>query len=448
MTRVETRWQSWLTGLPIGSPRPPRPVVKPLEMPLLRAWIMPLALIFGTPVIALLIAVSVLHQKGEVSTSLFQVVLLPRPSVWALGVIAGWLSFQAVLLRWLPGRESLGPVTPAGERPAYRLNGMAAWAISHVAVLAAWFAGTFSATSFYRQYGELLVTLNVLALLFCVFLSWKGRYWPTGADTVLTGLWAFDFFQGPELHPRLFGVQLKQLINCRMSMMGWSVTWLVMLLAQYEQTGAASPGMVASTVVLVAYLAKFFWWEDGYFGSIDIIHDRFGYYIAWGVLVWVPAVYCLPAFWMVEHPSTLSAPAAGLVALLGLVSIAVNYAADAQRQRVRATDGQTTIWGRPPELIRAPWVSGDGVSRSSLLLVSGWWGISRHFNYVPELALAFAWTVPSGFTHVLPWFYWVFLLILLTDRARRDEKKCAAKYGDAWVEYCRRVRWRILPWVY
>lgn len=38
--------------------------------------------------------------------------------------------------------------------------------------------------------------------------------------------------------------------------------------------------------------------------------------------------------------------------------------------------------------------------KESILLVSGWWGVVRHFNYLPELAAAFLWTVPCGFSSV------------------------------------------------
>ena len=65
-----------------------------------------------------------------------------------------------------------------------------------------------------------------------------------------------------------------------------------------------------------------------------------------------------------------------------------------------------------------------------------------------ELGLAAALTVPAGVTHLLPWLYWIFLFILLVDRAGRDEKRCAAKYGEAWATYREHVPWRILPGVY
>jgi len=46
--------------------------------------------------------------------------------------------------------------------------------------------------------------------------------------------------------------------------------------------------------------------------------------------------------------------------------------------------------------------------------ITGWWGLSRHFHYVPEITAAFLWSVPGGFTHLLPYFYVVFLTLLLT----------------------------------
>ncbi|MFS7992065.1 putative 7-dehydrocholesterol reductase [Helianthus anomalus] len=49
------------------------------------------------------------------------------------------------------------------------------------------------------------------------------------------------------------------------------------------------------------------------------------------------------------------------------------------------------------------------------------WGLSRHFHYVPEIMAAFFWTVPALFDNFLPYFYVVFLTILLFDRAKRDD---------------------------
>ncbi|XP_035627852.1 delta(14)-sterol reductase TM7SF2-like isoform X2 [Oncorhynchus keta] len=36
------------------------------------------------------------------------------------------------------------------------------------------------------------------------------------------------------------------------------------------------------------------------------------------------------------------------------------------------------------------------------LLVSGWWGLVRHPNYLGDLLMALAWSLPCGFNHFLP----------------------------------------------
>ena len=43
----------------------------------------------------------------------------------------------------------------------------------------------------------------------------------------------------------------------------------------------------------LVYLSKFYWWESGYMSTVDIMHDRAGYYICWGCLVWVPTIYTI-----------------------------------------------------------------------------------------------------------------------------------------------------------
>ena len=451
---VDSALAAALTGLPRGQERPAPPARTALDTSLLRSTLGPLALMLSTPILSVLFWIACVHHEGSILAMLAAgpgVVLaqIPAPTAAAAGIIAAWIAAQALLLKLLPGRRFLGPVTPSGVQPEYKLNGIAAWVITHGLLFGALYpAGVLNPGALFDHYGPMLTTLTLAAFVFCLFLYWKGRTYPTSPDTVYTGNPFFDFFQGIDLHPRLLGMNLKQLINCRVSMMGWSVTFIAFLIAQHDRTGVVSTSMMASVGVLVVYLFKFFWWEGGYFHSLDIMHDRFGYYICWGVLVWVPAVYCLPALWLVDHPIQWHPAIAAGMFLLGALAIWVNYDADAQRQRVRATGGETTVWGKPPEVIRARYTTTDGEERESLLLVSGWWGVARHFHYVPELTLAAAWTIPAGFTHFIPWFYWIFLAILLFDRSGRDEKRCAAKYGPYWEEYRQKVRWRIVPGIF
>jgi 7-dehydrocholesterol reductase len=416
-----------------------------------RRTVAPALLLLLTP--PLVIAVWMINARFDGSIARFLteidlarfVRLVPRPTATAAAILAVWIAGQSLLLIALPGRTFLGPPTPSGRQPRYKLNGVAAWMVTHAALLGGWRLDLFSFTTIWRELGALLVTLNLGALLLCLWLYAAGRR--RAGDVVVTGHHIFDFFQGVELHPTFRGWSLKQLVNCRISMMGWSALTIALAGHQLETQGHIASSMLVSAALVVAYLFKFFVWESGYFTSLDIAHDRFGYYIAWGVLVWVPSIYTLAAQYLTVHPILLP-PAAALGILgLGLAALGTNYAADAQRQRVRATAGRTRVWGRAPALIRAPYRAADGEARESLLLASGFWGLARHFHYVPEILLAVAWTLPAG-AAALPWFYVVFLTILLVDRAGRDDRRCHDKYGAAWEEYRGRVPWKILPGIY
>ena len=73
-------------------------------------------------------------------------------------------------------------------------------------------------------------------------------------------------------------------------------------------------------------------WETGYWGTMDIAHDRAGYYLCWGCLNWVPAIYTSPALYITEHPIEWSLPAATAIGVAGTAAIYINYDSDRQRQ--------------------------------------------------------------------------------------------------------------------
>ena len=42
----------------------------------------------------------------------------------------------------------------------------------------------------------------------------------------------------------------------------------------------------------------------------------------------------------------------------------------------------------------------------------------------------------------------IYLTFLLTDRAGRDDRPCAAKYGASWNAYREKVPYRMIPGLY
>ncbi|HSX04743.1 MAG TPA: 7-dehydrocholesterol reductase [Rhabdochlamydiaceae bacterium] len=365
---------------------------------------------------------------------------------WA--IILGFALFQIILMKVLPGKMEEGPVTPKGNVPVYKANGIFAFTLT----LSLFFLFTavfklFPATIIYDNFGALISSLNLFAIIFCLFLYIKGRLAPSSDDSGATCNFVFDFFWGRELHPRVAGIDLKMFTNCRFGMMSWGLIILSFAAKQKELLGL-SDAMIVSVLLQLIYIGKFFMWEMGYMRSMDIMHDRAGFVICWGCLVFVPGIYTSPALYLVDHPNHLGIVVSALIFSVGVLSIFINYFADLQRQKVRETDGRCTIWGKKPQMIEAHYETHKGEKKKNLLLASGWWGLSRHFHYVPELIAAFCWTLPVLFDDFLPYFYFLFLTILLFDRAYRHEQRCALKYGKHWKEYCEKVPYKVIPFIY
>lgn len=66
--------------------------------------------------------------------------------------------------------------------------------------------------------------------------------------------------------------------------------------------------------------------------------------------------------------------------------------------------------------------------RGTKLLTSGWWGRSRHPNYLGDLLMSFAWSLTTGFSTPITYFYPVYFLVLLVHRQMRDDENCEKKY--------------------
>lgn len=282
-----------------------------------------------------------------------------------------------------------------------------------------------------------------------------------------------------EWYPTIFGANGKQLINSRIGMTQWALIVLFYVFAEYDKqfngVSNISSGNYAaiynfcinspvflSALLQILYLLKFFIWELGYFHTMDVQHDRCGFYISWGCTAWVPSVYTFHTGWLLSN--YLNDTSVGsvynilmrrqtpfvfaLILALGVLSIYINYDCDIQRSYVRSKDGKCDIWFKPAKVIRTNYIDNAGKKRQSILLYSGYWGITRHFHYIPEILASLFWAVPTHLFSILPYFYVIYLTILLLDRAGRDDGRCRTKYGKYWEKYCKLVPYKVIPFVY
>jgi 7-dehydrocholesterol reductase len=373
-------------------------------------------------------------------------VFLGSKTAWSiLGIYA---AVELLLMKVLPGKKVYGPRTPNGYTPEYKNNGFLAFLVS---IFLLWLFGfqlkVFDPSIIYDHFGEILGALNIFSLLFCLLLYFKGIYKPSTPDSGTSGNALFDYYWGTDLYPHILGFNVKHFTNSRFGMMAWPLLIIVFAAKQHELYGI-SDSMLVSVFLQLVYCGTFFFYESGYFKTMDIQEDRAGYYIVWGVMVWIPAVYTLTAHYLVIHPVHLGMVFSAVFIIVGLLSFWVKTNMNRQRINVRKHDGDYNIWGHKAKIIRANYIDQKGEKHDSILLVDGWWGISRHFHYVGEILGALCWSLPALFVNFMPYFYVVFLAILLFHRANRDNVKCQLKYGKYWDEYRQAVPYKVIPGVY
>lgn len=56
--------------------------------------------------------------------------------------------------------------------------------------------------------------------------------------------------------------------------------------------------------------------QEAILTTMDLMHDGFGFMLAFGDLVWVPFTYTLQAYYLVSHPTPLSLPAIAAIITL------------------------------------------------------------------------------------------------------------------------------------
>jgi protein-S-isoprenylcysteine O-methyltransferase Ste14 len=375
---------------------------------------------------------------------------IPLPSAPALLMLGGWVLFQALLEIVAPGRVVQGTALRDGRRLQYRINGWSAWWLTGGAlgglVGLAWALGDPAAaltvaTVPADAFGHLMSAANVVTLALCVYLYRQGRTHPDDGEARTTGRVLHDYVMGTSLNPRTGGFDWKLFCEGRPGLIGWAVLDLSLAAKQYALHGVVTTPMLVVCALQLWYVADYFYHEEAILGTWDIRHENFGWMLCWGDLVWVPFTYTLPALYLVRHPHGMPGWAVAGVVALFLVGFAITRGANAQKHAFRRDPtAPLKWWGGAPRYV--------ATRRGPLLLASGFWGMGRHVNYLGDLMMGLAWCLPCGFTRPVPYFYVVYLAVLLVHRERRDHARCAETYGQDWDAYCARVRWRIVPGLY
>ncbi|XP_072024454.1 7-dehydrocholesterol reductase-like [Amphiura filiformis] len=387
---------------------------------------------------------------------------LPPITADGFKIVLSWMAFQVILTnlpdlfhKFVPGYvggiQPGSGITPSGEHLHYQINGLQAFCISNGLFLLNGFIFQWvSPTIVVDHCGEMLWVANILGYLVSILVYIKGHTFPTSPkDCKFSGYFLYDFMMGIELNPRIGKwFDFKMFFNIRPGMIAWTIINMSNAIYQYQMHGYVTNSMWIVNIIQGIYVFDTFWNEAWYVGTIDILHDHFGWMFGWGDCVWLPWMYTIQGFYLAYKPVDLPLPIAVALLTLGLVGLFIYRAVNSQKDYFRRTDGQGLIWGAKPKYLEATYYTSDSKKRMIKLLLSGWWGVTRHMNYTGELMLSTACCLACGLQGFMPYFYILFVFILMTHRCIRDEHRCKAKYGRVWDEYMSKVPHRLIPGVF
>jgi protein-S-isoprenylcysteine O-methyltransferase Ste14 len=343
------------------------------------------------------------------------------PTGRAAVIYGVWFAFQALLQRYAPGREVLGAELPDGGRLPYRMNGLVSLLVTFIAVAVLHWSGVFSIRELYDQFGALISVMTIFSFAFSAFLYWYGKQ--HGQARHLSGKFIHDFWMGtghnPRVPPGRDGLDLKIFCEARPGLIFWVLINTSFAYVQYEEYGFVSTSMILVWIFQMFYIIDYFWNEEAILTTMDIKHENFGYMLVFGDLVWVPMTYSLQAHYLIDRVHSLPWWGAVLIVLTNMLGLYIFRAVNLQKHKFRGDPEGARIWGKKAEYMQT--------EQGGKLLLSGFWGWSRHFNYVGDILMA---------------------LSLLIHRERRDHNFCSKKYGADWTRYCDRVPYRIIPGIY
>lgn len=290
-----------------------------------------------------------------------------------------------------------------------------------------------------------------------------------------TGNMLYDWFIGRELNPRISipiigEVDIKEFCELRPGMMGWIILNCAWCAKQYRNYGIVTNSAGFITLVQAVYVFDSWLFEPSILTTMDITTDGFGMMLSLGDLVWVPFVYSQQVRYLATHPVSLSWAALGGVVGLICLGLFIFRSANSEKNAFRTNP-------QDPKVAHLNYLQ---TATGSRLLISGWWGVSRHVNYLGDWIQSWPYCLPTGMAgyqvlsagtitqgaHIMAdgreviqgaakgwgipftYFYILYFAVLLVHRERRDDEKCHRKYGKDWEKYKGIVKSRIIPGVY
>lgn len=357
---------------------------------------------------------------------------------YTLGFFAPLFIYALIFLlnAILPGRWVTGYVTKqnSSEKLRYRLNGI----VVLFAVVAIWFLLGYLKLMpwnwLYLHRWEGLVGAVIFGLIFSFAIVIP--------NARVKESFLADFYLGRLENPQLWGGRIDA--KMWLYLIGAVMLQLNTLsfCAHHHLTYGAdsSAGIFLCTALLTFFLIDYLTFEEVHLYTYDLFAERVGFKLGWGCIAFYPYFYSIP-LWSTVDLVNSNKPTWWLIlsAAVFFSGWCLSRGANLQKYFFKK-NAHKTFLGITPETIT------DG---KRTLLVNGFWGLSRHINYLGEILMATGLVLSVGYPLMIgPWLYPLYYVALLFPRQMDDDKRCAQKYGELWKTYLQKVPYRIIPFIY
>jgi hypothetical protein len=406
------------------------------------------------------------------------------PTTQGFLMLTAWTVLQALFQQFLPGKMEYGAPLKTGKRLPYKLNGWRSFCATWALVIFLVGLGIVDPTILNRHFGSLMVWANIYSHVIALYLYLDfGLNWRKWADSpefesdwgVFTLKDFFhDYWMGTARNPRImhflgYPLDLKFFFEARPGLMLWIlINWSNVAAMFYgcethaeavtcEYKGDISKVPYAALIVALSqsyYVLDYFWNEPAILSTTDIRHEPFGFMLMWGDFGFLPWMYTnsFTMYLKCVEGGYKGDPNLDILCIcLWLLAMVMFRLANLEKHNFRAYAAQHgnnpagyKVWGKPVTYIKT--------KEGSLMLTSGFWGLCRHPNYVPDLVMAFTWFLccsSHGTTSsLIPLGYVIYFWSMDIHRFIRDERRCKAKYGDDWDKYVQAVPYCLIPGIW
>jgi delta14-sterol reductase len=354
-----------------------------------------------------------------------------------LGFFTPWIAYAGITLLHcvLPARKIKGYVKhdTTGEVLNYRINGIL---VLPASILVWFLLGYFEIVPFdwlYQVRWASLVGAVVIGLLFSFIIVLKA---PSTGKSFLADFW-FGRIKNPQFKNGFIDSKMwLYLIGAVML----QLNVLSFAVYHWQNVEALNPGLFLGAAMATWFCWDYLIFERVHLYTYDLFAERTGFKLGFGCLTFYPYFYAVSLWCTVRLPNPgLPLWLSGVFILVFLLGWFMTRGANLQKFFFKIAPDKKFICIKPEAI-------SDG-NRS--LLVSGFWGASRHINYLGEIVQACGIALAAGYPAVLGvWLYPLYYVGLLFTRQVDDDKICKAKYGELWDTYTKKVKYRIIPFIY